>query len=103
MAFKLLDENDDDYISTDELMKRFTYCDIDEMTEQNVDEEFWKRLIADCDTNHDGYISWEEFRKNMNRLLTLQTEVTAYRQLDLSPKSDEVGEAVESTSPVQAT
>jgi len=41
------------------------------MVDLNVEEHFWERLIESCDSNGDGYISWDEFRNNMNKLLTL--------------------------------
>ena len=61
-------------ISTHELMQRFKHSDIEGMAELDVGEDFWKNLIEECDTDKDGQISWEEFRSNMNKLLTLKTD-----------------------------
>ena len=91
VAFKLLDNNNDDHISANELMQRFTRSDIDGLTELKVDESFWRELIRACDTNNDGYISWEEFRSNMYKILTLLTEV------DLQAKYDEEEKAQAAT------
>ena len=74
MAFKVIDQDNDGVISTHELMQRFKHSDIEGMAELDVGEDFWKNLIEECDTDKDGQISWEEFRSNMNKLLTLQTD-----------------------------
>ena len=80
VAFEVFDRNNDGYISSDEIKERFSNANFDGMTELNVGEDFWQKLIDSCDSNGDGFISWEEFRQNMNKLLTLQSEVDSYQQ-----------------------
>lgn len=63
LAFKVFDKNGDGFISSLEIKevlgKGTTFGD-----------ETWKRIITEVDLNGDGEISYEEFKKMMELILT---------------------------------
>ena len=63
MAFKLFDKNGDGFISSFEIKEVLGKG-------TSLSDEIWKKIITEVDLNGDGEISFEEFKKMMELILT---------------------------------
>ena len=68
-AFCILDSNDDGLICAKELQERFTQGPYTGNSNLKLEDEFFDNLLAECDTNQDGYIDFNEFKKTMTGML----------------------------------
>ena len=69
MAFKLFDQDKDGVISMSELKEVFKGV---AATGSSDDEEIWKRIMQELDTNNDNVISPKEFNEAMNKVLDMR-------------------------------
>ena len=71
-AFRVIDSADDGKITPDELQAAFARSKLKKgkTTEgDELNEEYWKELMKQIDTNKDGEISFNEFKNYMVQLL----------------------------------
>ena len=80
MAFKLFDQDKDGVISLDELKEVFTGV---AATGSPEDEQVWKRIMQELDTNNDNVISPKEFNDAMNKVLDLRKLAQFEQQVSL--------------------
>ena len=64
-----MDSNDDGLICAKELQERFTQGPYTGNSNLKLEDEFFDNLLAECDTNQDGYIDFNEFKKTMTGML----------------------------------
>lgn len=66
IAFDTMDLNRNGKVSVDELKWRFSSTNFAGSAElEGVDEDFWNRLIRNINSENDGTITFEEFKKEM--------------------------------------
>ena len=71
-AFRVINSSDDGKITPDELQAAFARSNLKKgkTTEgSELNEEYWKQLMKQIDTNKDGEISFNEFKNYMLLLL----------------------------------
>ena len=75
VAFDLLDLDGDGRISVDEVSQRFAHSNFKGQSlglsqNENKGEGYWAKMIHEFDEDGDGFITFDEFYKNMYGLLT---------------------------------
>lgn len=68
-AFSILDTNNDGRVSAKELQERFAQGVYAAGSKIQLDDAFFDKLLAECDTNNDGYIDFNEFKNTMTAML----------------------------------
>jgi len=64
VVFRLLDTNKDGVISLDDFDDLFN-----SYGGAKMDDEIWNKLLKEADKNHDGVVSFSEFKESMTTLL----------------------------------
>jgi len=69
-AFSILDTNNDGRVSAKELQERFAQAEYAaDYSNLKFDDSFFDKLLAECDSNGDGYIDFNEFKTTMTSML----------------------------------
>ena len=67
-AFTILDSNGDGRLCRHELKATFAAGNY-KVAQEPQEDQFWEKLIDEADVNGDGFIEFEEFKKQMHAML----------------------------------